>query len=663
LLKTLGRHPGAKLFELFGDGRVLTVDPAAEAWLWDGTGQRLQSWAISARGSLPSQGRSIISSHSVLLSRWGTRTALVTGDASWYVWDIDDQAAPRRLEPGLNFSEMRLLSRDQALVVEREGIALLDLTSGHVRRLSGSKPGHPWIVHSKGSVIGCQGKTLQIIELESGHLDACEMEHAPTCLVERADGDRLVVGTDEGTVEIWDLDGQIPVRTSSFANSGGSHVIELGPSGRSYYQPGASHDSPVTALAEDGEEVWSASTYWNGTLKRWDGRSGACLETIPLGLDGVNGLHLLPGGGLVATSFRGAMQRLVGSESTGSRRLLGAPDLLPEKARVNATRRIAVSLDEYGWLRHWDLLDQNEPRQREPEPGRPLAFSDDGRYLLTEHGLVETRNRWELFSSRGNREISMSRDGQTVVSVNHQGAVSVWRAEAVVEWRDKDAKVADFSWQIEGAGNTGSRKPQPDFDGHGRLWARHREAGSVAYEMRHFLRCHEPCSGVVQAEIESAGPEQYASKMYYHSSLPLALSAGGSKAIGVWSLDRLTVRALELDVSVASAALHPKLPVAALVVGEFREPPRLRLLQLETGEILAQWELPLAQSPQVAFLDSQRVVCVGCGPNLLEFEMGHEAPRVLWRAETDLVALAVSARGDLAVFGWGCLDLMMAPAD
>ena len=259
--------------------------------------------------------------------------------------------------------------------------------------------------------------------------------------------------------------------------------------------------------------------------------------------------------------------------------------------------------------------------------------------------------------------MSMSRDGQTVVSVNHQGAVSVWRAEAAVEWRDKDAKVADFSWQIEGAGNTGSRKPQPDFDGQGRLWARHCEAGSVAYEARHFLRCHEPCSGVVQAEIESAGPEQYASKMSYHRSLPLALSAGGSKAIGVWSLDGLTVRALELDVSVASAALHPKLPIAALVVGELREPPRLRLLQLETGEILAQWELPLSQAPQVAFLNSQRVVCVGCGPNLLEFEIGNEAPRVLWRAETDLVALAVSARGDLAVFGWGSLDLMMAPAD
>ncbi|WP_438038181.1 TIR domain-containing protein [Sorangium sp. So ce128] len=251
----------------------------------------------------------------------------------------------------------------------------------------------------------------------SGHLGsvtACAISH---------DGARIVSGSSDSTLKVWDL-----------ANG---HLL--------FTLEGHSARINACAISPDGERIVSASS--DGTLKVWDAASGGLLSTLEGHTDGINACAISPDGKRIVSGssdrtlvvwdaasctplYALGEQRSPGCERRGHDDGITACAISPDGERV-----VSTSYDKT--LRVWDLA-SGEPLAvfaAHRDWGSACAISPDGERVVSA-SYDKTLKVWDVASGRqlavlaGHDDwvlsCAISPDGERVVSASHDKTLKVW---------------------------------------------------------------------------------------------------------------------------------------------------------------------------------------------------------------------------------------------
>jgi len=201
------------------------------------------------------------------------------------------------------------------------------------------------------------------------------------------DGDRLVCGTSNATVSIWDMASGRPRVSMNVLEAIQTHGIAR--------PPGIPPMVCAVAVSHDGRRVLSGG--YDNMIWIWDSASGKPL----------NGLS-------------GHGNWIWGLDQT--------PDGLVISASADGTVRCWIPRDE---------PDKDDPGGRSDMSG---LLSPDARMLVTgsERGMIKIRDAgsgemtggWQAYDDEGVRSLAMTADCQTIVSGGTQGSVAVWDAQS-----------------------------------------------------------------------------------------------------------------------------------------------------------------------------------------------------------------------------------------
>lgn len=277
--------------------------------------------------------------------------------------------------------------------------------------------------------------TVRLWDMGTGQeaLSANFAGHSWSALAFTPDGHRLAAGTIDGTVRVLDgtpLDGP----------GDGGQVLTM-----------EAHRHTVVGLAysPDGGRIATAS--WDGAGV-FDARSGRELLSLPVGDAQLTGIAFSRGGRLVATSgWDGVV--CVFDAQTGAELY---PPLRGHQAgpvygvTFDPEDRSLVSAHHDGTVRVWDV-ESGRPRrvvQAHVHPVLGLAFSPDGKFLVTSGGKEHTATVWEwgpesqqavltlrMPASGILRSPAFSPDGRRVVAVTGPSR-TVWTWDLVPGKRD-----------------------------------------------------------------------------------------------------------------------------------------------------------------------------------------------------------------------------------
>ena len=276
-----------------------------------------------------------------------------------------------------------------------------------------------------------------------GRVDACVVLH---------DGWHLLCGMADGTIVVWGLAAQRPIRRLP-AHAGPVSAFAATPDGRriasaSYdrslklweigapegFLPEDGHAAPITACAvtPDGATVVSASE--DRTLKVWDVKTGACRATLEGHADLVTACAISADGRTVVSGARDGSVRVWSVEEgraevvEGHRALVSGCAITPEGAILTASHDCALRLRSAGDRKRAVEIgvhaDRVEACAVTPDGAHALSISRDGMARL-----------WDLNASRSTQSqpsfgvaplaCALSPDGQTVVLGRENGHLEV----------------------------------------------------------------------------------------------------------------------------------------------------------------------------------------------------------------------------------------------
>ncbi|MDP9120430.1 MAG: WD40 repeat domain-containing protein [Acidobacteriota bacterium] len=291
-------------------------------------------------------------------------TALMAGREDGYVrtWGLDGQVGQSILVFGATTTT---LSRDCRLLAVGKAsgeVALLALDGSSSRALAG------------------RGAAVRAIRFS-------------------ADGNRLAMISEDGSVEVWGIDGTAigrlpaekgrPLRLDE--DLGGQHLVATDRSGEDSYfwQRGLpfdylssleDHVTPLDAVFLDGAASVALAAA-DGSVRIWDLNSNRQERTSPQG-DWVCAVAALPGGGFLTGSLDGTAR--VFDEANGERaRLVGHHGFVRSvDVAGDGTRLVTGSYD--GTVRVWTLDQDRDPRtSRRVQLAAPTVFSADTRTVYT----------------------------------------------------------------------------------------------------------------------------------------------------------------------------------------------------------------------------------------------------------------------------------------
>ena len=354
------------------------------------------------------------------------------------------------LEPLVRGAETRLagLGQGHALLRWRASLESPAL----VRTLSGHGGGvNALALTGDGRVVsGSSDGTVKVWDLNSGQEERTLSGHGDgvNALALTGDG-RVVSGSSDGTVKVWDLNSGQEQRTLSghgdwvnaLALTGDGRVVSGSDDGTvkvwdlnsGHEQRTLSgHGGGVRALALTGDgRVVSGSS--DGTVKVWDLNSGQEERTLSGHGGGVKALALTGDGRVVSGSDDGTVKVWDLNSGHEQRTLSGHGDGVNALALTGDGRVVSGSFD--GTVKVWDLNSGQEERtlSGHGDGVNALALTGDGRVVSgSSDGTVKV---WDLNSGQEERTLSGHGGGVNalaltgdgrVVSGSSDGTVKVW---------------------------------------------------------------------------------------------------------------------------------------------------------------------------------------------------------------------------------------------
>jgi WD40 repeat protein len=301
-------------------------------------------------------------------------------------------------------------------VLPPPGTALLLTLEGHSDEVTAVALS--WDGRRRRIVSGSRDGTVKIWDLENGrqldtlkgHLDAI------TCVAVTPNGRLVVSGSEDHTLKVWDMENAHEIRTLS------------------------GHTAAVNGVAvtPDGRRVVSAAS--DRTLKVWDLESGHELRTFDKHTGEVKAVVICPDGRRVVSG--GTDQKLrVWDLDRGLelQALQGHKDKITGVAVIQDGRIVSSSYDQT--LKVWDLDGDYEPHNLKAHTGKVMAVavSEDG--LLAVSVCKGKLKMWNL--ERGHERqmrtrkchsgvilgVALTPDGRRAVSASDDQTLKVWDLE------------------------------------------------------------------------------------------------------------------------------------------------------------------------------------------------------------------------------------------
>jgi WD40 repeat protein len=457
------------------------------------------------------------------------------------------------------------------------------------------------------------GSLMRILEGHTSHVEAVALS---------ADGKRAVSGSSDGTLRVWDLEGNQPPR-----------VLE-------------SHTDGVTAVAlsADGRRAVSASN--DKTVRVWDLEGNRPPRLLEGHTDWVVAVALSADGRRAVSGSRDSTLRVWDLEGNQPPRILESHTDGVTAVALSADGRRAVSGSRDSTLRVWDLEGNQPPRILEGHADSvwTLALSADGKRAVSGSGgdIFDFGNNtalrvWDLEGNQPPRVleghtsgvigVALSGDGRRAVSGSRDYTVRVWDLEGnqpprVLEGHTRFVKAVALSAD-------GKRAISGSHDKTLRVW------NLEGNQPPRLLEGHTGYSNVVALSADGkraiSRSENYALRVwdlegdqpprimkghtnYVHA---VALSADGKRAVS--GSEDFTVRVWDLE-------------------GD--QPPRI--MKDHAG-----WVYAVALSA-----DGKRAVSGSHDKTLRVWDLeGNQPPRVLKGHTDDVHVVALSADGKRAISG------------
>ncbi len=271
----------------------------------------------------------------------------------------------------------------------------------------------------KRVVSGSEDRTLKVWDLESGQVLQTLSGHGDwvRAVALTPDGQRAVSGSDDGTLKVWDLASGKEIHTLS----------------------GHSEDVGAVALTPDGQRAVSGSD--DKTLKVWDLASGKEIHTLSGHSEDVGAVALTPDGQRAVSGSDDKTLKVWDLASgkeihtlSGHSEDVGAVALTPDGQR-------AVSGSDDGTLKVWDLASgkQLQTLSGHQSAVRAVAVTPDGQRAVS-GSRDDTLKVWDLESGQelqtlsghqGNvYAVAVTPDGKRVVSGSDDDTLKVWDLES-----------------------------------------------------------------------------------------------------------------------------------------------------------------------------------------------------------------------------------------
>jgi len=295
------------------------------------------------------------------------------------------------------------------------------------------------------------------------------------------DGQRILTGGEDGTVRLWDRDGNAigepwqvdenGVRAVSWSPDGQrvvtdstSNWVQLwDKDGNAIGEPWQGHTGPVKLVAwsPDGQQILTGDIY--GTVRLWDSEGNIIGEPWRVDENGVDSVAWSPDGQQVVTGGINGTVRLWDKEGNA----IGEPwqgheaDVISVAWSPDGQWVVTGATD--GILRLWDR-DGNaigEPWQGHGWAVSSVAWSPNGRWVVSgsEDSTVRLWDRegntigepWKTGHGAVN-SIAWSSDGQRIVTGGDDGIVRLWDGEGNAiggTWRGHENSVNSAMWTPE----------------------------------------------------------------------------------------------------------------------------------------------------------------------------------------------------------------------
>jgi formylglycine-generating enzyme required for sulfatase activity/tRNA A-37 threonylcarbamoyl transferase component Bud32 len=278
----------------------------------------------------------------------------------------------------------------------------------------------------------------------------------PIAVALSADGRRLLSGTPDQALRVWDVETGQEVRRLT-AHGQVIWWVAISPDGRRALSTGGDGTvrlwdletgkqrlclrghagcAHITTISRDGRRALSGGD--DGTLRLWDLEQGRELRCIKDSSGQVFGVAMSADGRCALSGCNDGTVHLWDLESGQElRRFAGHPERVTAVAFVLGGRQVASTSGD-GTLRLWDLETGKELRclLGHTEPVRRMAIAADGRRAVSV-GWDNTVRVWDLATGqevfcllghkRGEMDVTISADGRSVVSSSNDGTIRLWR--------------------------------------------------------------------------------------------------------------------------------------------------------------------------------------------------------------------------------------------
>ncbi len=445
------------------DGKLLASCKGFTVEVWDATSGRKM-------GTLTGHKHNTVR---VTFSADGKYLASGGFDHKAKIWDAETFKEVRTL-PETDFVSSLAFHPESKLIAVGSGsktVKVWDVTTGKVvktlkghtqvvqgvafspdgtRLLSGSCEGNPHYLGKAGEVKVWDVETeVEVLNLEEG-------DHSGWCVAFSPDGNRLVSGSEDDSIRIWDASNGKLSRT--LKKAGGVRAVGFNRDGRRLVSSGddrrarvwdpatgkellvlPEHNDCVSCVAVSPDDQMIATADSSGPVRLWNATTGEQRYPSP-GNDGtIHEVALTPDGRLLASACADRnllLWHITGPKPARGALLRGHPNLVRSVAfSPDGKRLISGSYDRTA--RIWDAASGKPlfPLEGHAAVVTSVAFSSDGQQVATGSD-DKTVKVWdaatgkELYACSGHtarvERVAFSADGKWLASASSDRTVRLW---------------------------------------------------------------------------------------------------------------------------------------------------------------------------------------------------------------------------------------------